>query len=273
MSDDPSRYLSDIVNDAIDQGVEITGVCHLSDPANPMRAGRVIGKTPKGGHYGPSGILQEKRGIVCIDIVESTKHTDIEQFVKVAILYACIRKTIAKLLKLPNPIIRPELFIPAGDGGFLVFVGEVDAFAFSIHFLLEIEECNKKSNEITKLDIRTAVTWGDVIPVYIPVQDKQKNILGDAINECARMGAQRKFKDKLLVGERYIKEVLELPQNNRNNKNRLVDNMKIAAAGKSLIGLRRQDIIQYESLGECEVKNWKGIVYKVFGKVGGIPIG
>ncbi len=271
LDNDPSRYLSDIVNDAIDQGVEITGVCHLSDPANPMRAGRVIGKTPKGGHYGPSGILQEKRGIVCIDIVESTKHADIEQFVKVAILYACIRKTIAKLLKLPNPI-RPELFIPADDGGFLVFVGEVDAFAFSIHFLLEVEEYNKKSNEITKLDIRTAITWGEVIPVNIPISNT-KNILGDAINECARIGGQRTFKGKLFVSERYIKDVIELPQNNRNNTDMLVSNMEIADAGKQLIGLQKKDIIKYECLGECAVKNWKGIVYKVFGKVGGVAIG
>lgn len=264
MERDSSRYLSDIIQEAIANGVTITQFIPSSASDSVMSAGRVMGVTPTGEQYGPTGIRKEKRGVVNIDIVNSTANSNPVQFIKVALLHNLLHRTISKI---SNMSIKHERLIPTGDGGFLVFKNNgnpLSALTFSTHLLLEIAKHNQTANSITALEIKLAATWGDVIP--LKDAEGNDNIIGDAINECARISQFPCLSGgNLLISESLFKEVLD--------GDNLVYNGFFTDEAKKLMELCSSDIIEYQCLGRHEVKKWECNVYKIFGNVQGVPVG
>lgn len=167
---DPSRrYLSDIIQEAIANGVTITNVTPSLASDSVRCAGRVMGLNSTGEPYGPIGIREEKRGVVKVDIVNSTAKSNLVQFIKVALLRNILNSTISKISNVLNISIKYERLIPAGDECFVVFKSDplcaIYALTFSIHLLLEIAKHNKTANDITTLEIKLPATWGDIIPL------------------------------------------------------------------------------------------------------------
>lgn len=262
MERDSSRYLSYTIQEAIASGVTITQFIPSSASDSVRSAGRVMGIKPTGEPYGPTGIHKEKRGVVNVDIVNSTENPNPVQFIKVALLHNLLNRTISKI---SNMSIKHERLIPTGDGGFLVFKDKpLSALTFSIHLLLEIAKHNQTANDITALEIKLAATWGDAIP--FKDAENNDNIIGDAINECARISqCPCRLPGNVLISENFFKEVIV-------GKN-LAYNGIFTDEAKESMGLSSSDIIEYDCLGKHKVKKWEGIVYKIFGNIQGVPVG
>lgn len=261
MERDSSRYLSYTIQEAIANGVTITQFIPSSASDSVRSAGRVKGIKPTGEQYW-SSIHKEKRGVVNVDIVNSTENSNPVQFIKVALLHNLLNRTISKI---SNMSIKHERLIPTGDGVFLIFKDKpLSPLTFSIHLLLEIAKHNQTANDITALEIKLAATWGDAIP-FKDAEDND-NIIGDAINECARISqCPCLLPGNVLISENFFKEVIV-------GKN-LVYNGLFTDDAKELMGLSSADLIEYQCLGKHKVKKWEGIVYKIFGNIQGVLIG